>query len=214
MTWQPSRKWRWSAYTDFAYFAWPKYLASLASHAWDNLFSFAYTTDKWEVTGRYRLKMRQKDNSSDTGLLYKNDHRGRFSVAHSFNGLTLKTQCDIVFSDFEETSFGWMATQHARYVFPKIFDVSLSFGYFHTDDFNSRVYTYERGTLYSFNMPVFYGEGIRSVFLIKADITKKLKLQARLGTTKYFDRSTIGTGYQLIDHSSKTDLGLALSIKL
>lgn len=213
LTWHPSRKWNISAYSDFAYFAWPKYQAAEASRAWDNLLTIGYASGSWELSARYRLKMRQKDNEEKTQLIYKNEHRARISVAHHRNGLTLKTQCDMAYCDFKEKSMGWMATQHVRYTFPKVFDVSLSAGYFHTDDFNSRVYTYERGMLYSFTIPVFYGEGIRYACLLRADINDRLMVQARLTATNYFDRNEIGTGYQLINRSSQTDLQLQLRWK-
>jgi hypothetical protein len=67
--------------------------------------------------------------------------------------------------------------------------------------------------LYSFNIPVFYGEGIRYACLLRADINDRLMVQARLTTTNYFDRNEIGTGYQLINRSSQTDLQLQLRWK-
>ena len=67
--------------------------------------------------------------------------------------------------------------------------------------------------LYAFNFPVFYGKGDRATCLVRADLSENLMLQARLATTKYLDRSTIGSGYQLINHSSMTDADIQLRWK-
>jgi hypothetical protein len=214
LSWRPSRQLAVSFYSDFAYFAWPKYQASFASRSWDHLVTINYSTDMWDVGGRYRLKMREKDNESKTGLLYKKEHRVRFYVArHVEHGLQLKTQADVVYCDYKKSSFGWMVSQQGQYVFSKKLKAAMSFGYFRTDDFDSRVYSYERGMLYAFNFPVFYGKGYRATCLVRADLSENLMLQARLATTKYLDRSTIGSGYQLINHSSMTDADIQLRWK-
>ena len=86
--------------------------------------------------------------------------------------------------------------------------------YFNTDGFDSRIYVYEKGPLYSFNFPSFYGEGIRYSLFVRADFSKNLMLIAKLATTNYFDRNTIGTGLRKINRSSMTDLDLQLRLKL
>lgn len=214
LSWRPSRKLSVGFYSDLAYFAWPKYQASFASRSWDHQFTINYSTDMWDVGGRYRLKMRQKDNDSKTGLLYKKEHRARFYVArHVEHGLHLKTQADVVYCDYMNSSFGWMVLQQGQFEFSKKLKTAMSLGYFRTDDFDSRVYSYERGMLYSFNFPVFYGKGYRITCLVRADFSENLMMQARLATTKYLDRSTIGSGYQLINHSSMTDVDVQLRWK-
>ena len=86
-------------------------------------------------------------------------------------------------------------------------------GYFHTDDYNSRVYTYERGVLYTFSFPMFAGEGIHYAFNVRWDASGSLMLMAKLATTNYFDRSRIGSSYQQINQSSRTDLEMQVRWK-
>lgn len=85
--------------------------------------------------------------------------------------------------------------------------------YFNTSNYESRIYAYENGPLYSFSIPSFYGEGIRYAFLIHAKPWDWLTLNAKVATTDYFDRSTIGSSYQLINASSQTDVELQARIK-
>lgn len=208
--WHPSRKLSVMAYTDYAYFAWPRYQALLASHSWDNLLSVAYMQACWTFTCRYRFRMRERNNEEKTGLKYRHEHRGRLSAAYNGKRLSAKTQCDIAYTRHDNSSFGWMLTENVTLIPLRFLKLNAGAGYFHTKNYDSRVYTYEQGMLYSFNFPSFYGEGIRYSFLVRSDICRSLMLMAKLSVTDYFDRNKIGTGYQQIDRSSMTELDLQL----
>lgn len=87
-------------------------------------------------------------------------------------------------------------------------------GYFHTDDYLSRIYVYERSTLYNFSFPSFFGEGIRYAMIAQVKVIPRLTFIVKLATTDYFDRNAIGSGLQQIDHSSQTDLTLQLKWRM
>ena len=202
------------AYTDFAYFAWPKYQASNSSRSFDNLVQMIYSRDYWTFSARYRLKLRERDNEDKSCLIFKNEQRGRLSAAYNDGRWSGKTQLDMAFTHYKEYSFGWMLTQNIGFNSGKMLNVIASLGYFDTDDYNSRLYTYERGMLYSFSFPAFYGNGLRFSLYADADISDKVRLTAKIATTKYFDRDKIGSGYQEISASSATDLELQLRLRL
>ena len=86
-------------------------------------------------------------------------------------------------------------------------------GYFHTTSYASRLYVYERSPRYNFSYPAFYGEGMRLMLMLQGALVSRLTLTAKVGLTRYFDRSTIGTGLQQINSSSQTDLDLQLRWK-
>ena len=204
-TWQPSRKFQLMAYSDFAYFPWPRYQVSQASHAWDHLIQMTWQTNQWKIGMRYRLKRREQDMNEGQLLEWKNEHRGRLYAAYDGGNWNSRTQGDLAYSQFTGNSLGWMVSQQlqAHYKWMK---ASGGIAYFHTDDFDSRLYAYERGMLYSFSFPVFYGEGIRYWIMAQADVRKNIKVIVKVGTTNYFDRSVIGTGYQQVKHSAITDV--------
>ena len=87
-------------------------------------------------------------------------------------------------------------------------------GYFHTDSYDSRLYLYESGPLYTYSMAQFYGEGIRYWLMLRAGLGRGLMLAAKIGVTDYFDRSSTGSGYQQVEGSSLTDLDLQVRIKI
>lgn len=87
------------------------------------------------------------------------------------------------------------------------------FGYFKTDGYDSRVYLYEPGPLYTYSMGQFQGEGWRCWLMARATIGRNLSLTAKWGRTKYTDREVVGSGYQQVDGSALSDLDVQLRWK-
>jgi hypothetical protein len=211
--WQPTRRIKLMAYSDYAFFPASKYQALASSQAWDNLLQVQYTTDRLALGLRYRLKMREYDNSAMTNLATKTTHRGRMSLSFSPGRWRCSTQADLSCSTFEQQrSMGWMVTQNIGYAH-RWLRVNATVGYFDTDDYESRVYGYEQGVLYTYSYRSYDGEGIRWSIAARADLGRHAMLMAHLSTTNYFDRDHISSSLQQIDHSSKTDLELQLRWK-
>lgn len=202
-----------TAYTDYAYFAKPRYQASIASDAWDNLIAAVYNRGNYTLSARYRLKIRTRDNVEKTQLVGETTQRARFAFAYSEVSWSGKTQIDLAHSNYGNASFGYMVSEHATWQPFAWLQASAALSYFNTDDFASRLYTYEQGPLYSFSFPVFYGEGIHCSLFARADVGKHLMFILKCGTTHYFDRDHISSGLQQIDASSMTDLELQMRWK-
>ena len=220
-TWQPSPSWKLMAYADYAYFPWAKYQISQSSHSWDQLLQISYTKSRWIFGGRYRLRIRQKDNDEKTALVTRTEHRGRVSAEYSRGlqipdnkgwGWSSRTQVDFGFISFNAPEKGLMISETLGFTH-RWLRLNGGLGWFHTDSYDSRVYFYELGPLYSYSVTQFSGEGIRYWLMARANIGSRLMLTAKLGITNYFDRSTIGSSYQQINRSSQTDLDLQLRWK-
>jgi hypothetical protein len=96
-------------------------------------------------------------------------------------------------------------------VFPLRFELQGSF--FKTDDYASRVYASEKGLLYMFYTPSFYGEGVRVAAFLRYDLNKQWMLIAKYGQVTYSDREEIGSGNDLIEGNRKSDLQLQVRMK-
>lgn len=208
-TWRPSPGLQLQAYTDYAYFPWPRYQVSHASHAWDNLLSASYTRGDWTVSGRYRLHLRQKDDDAKQALDNYTEHRARLALDWNGGSLGTTTQADVVSTGSSQREWGYMLSQALNGQWHRL-KLSLNGGYFCTDSYEARLYVYERGPLYAFSFPAYYGEGLRLALMTNVYAGKQLTLTAKAGYTHYFDRSTIGSGLQEINSSSMTDLSLQL----
>ena len=196
LTWRPSRSLSVAAYTDYAQFAWPRYQMDANAHSWDNMLTMTWQHGPWTVAARYRWRRRQDETTQ----------RARLSTTHKTDHWTLKTQADLSVAGGEK---GWMVSQNAAYRNRKWL-VAGTMGWFRTADFATRVYGYERGMQYSFGFQSYYGHGIRYSLLAQYAPTRRLALMAKVGTTDYFDRSTIGSGLQQVAHSSMTDVEMQL----
>lgn len=212
-SWRPDAHLDITAYTDFARFAWPKYRAANTSNASDNFISAVYNTGNWKFSSRYRMKIRQYDNDEKTALINKTEHRGRIAAEYSASWWSARTQADVAFSKYKKSSRGHMISQNVGMEIMPWLKINASAAYFNTDDYDSRLYTYEHGMLHSVYFPSFYGKGIRCSLLARADISDRLMLCAKLGITDYFDRSQIGSGQQQINHSSMTDMEVQMRVR-
>lgn len=210
--WQLSKNGLLSFYSDISYFAWAKYRADAASHRWDNFLQFDVASSNWNLLARYRVKMKEMNNDAKTGLTKRYEHRGRLSLSYNTEALLLRTQGDVAYTDDETSSFGYMLSETCSWLW-RWLRLRGSVGYFHTDDYNSRVYGMESGLLYTFSFPAFSGHGMRYTLCLRADVGKNWLFIAKLGMTHYFDSSTISSGLEKIDGSSKTDLEMQVRFK-
>jgi hypothetical protein len=210
--WTPLRGLSMMAYTDYAYFAWPKYGVSQSSHSSDNFVQVTWERRRWNFLMRYRFKAREYDNDEHTDLEMQYLHRGRLAMNYDGNHLKLRTQLDVSHCRQSASSTGYMATQGVTWLCG-LLRLDASVGYFHTDDYASRVYVYERGLMYQFSFPAFYGEGLRGALVAVADVSPGCRVVAKVGSTHYFDRQTIGSGLQQINGSTQTDMELQVRLK-
>jgi hypothetical protein len=211
VNWQPLPRWKVMAYCDYAYFPWAKYQVSLSSHAFDNLLQVSYQRNNWTLEGRYRLKLRQKDDADKTALQTIMTHRGRLSLTYD-GSWSSRTQFDYNQIASGQQERGWMVSQSLGYRY-RWLRLSGGLGYYHTDSYDSRVYLYESAPLYNYGFSQYSGEGIRYWLMARGEIGKRLIVTAKFGTTDYFDRSVIGSSYQQIDGSSQSDVDLQVRWK-
>ena len=213
--WQPAKTWLFQGYVDYAHFSWARYLVSQSSDAFDALFSTCYNGKKWNMEARYRMRIRQRDNSETKLLENRPEHHLRLRAIITLSPqLSLQSQADAVrtWAD-NEWQQGLMLGQHATWQW-RWLKADAHFGWFRTDSYDARLYQYEPSVQYDFSFPAYYGHGLRHSLMLQAAIGQRLKAIIKYGTTNYFDRSTIGSGLQQINRSSMTDILLQLRLSL
>lgn len=202
--WSPTDKWNVTAYTDVAYFAWPKFGTSSSTHSWDNLISVTFRpTNRLSLNTRYRYKDKQDVQTQ----------RIRLTASYGGHSWSSRTQCDVSgVSEATERSFGWMACQQLSYSC-RWLRLSGMVGYFHTDDYASRIYASEPTLLYGTHFSSFFGQGMRCVLMARTDVGHHLTALCKWGGTKYFDRNHISSGLQQIDGSMQADVEIQVKWK-
>lgn len=212
--WQTGKYLSLLAYADYAYFSHPRYRVNRASHIWDYLVSAVYTRGNCTVSARYRLKIGEANGESAGRLINDITQRARLSFAYTTDRWSSKTQIDFSKNQYKTSSTGYMLSENASFCpFPWL-NLTATAAYFHTDSYASRIYSYERGPLYSFSFPVYYGKGIRYALFLRSDISQQWMIIAKCSTTNYLDRDHISSGLQQIDRSVMTDLEIQIRIKI
>lgn len=219
---RPLRKCKVTAYVDFFRFPYLKYLVDEPSSGFDGLMQVTYTPfSSLVVTGSYRYKQKGKNyTDSDTE---EKSVIPYITQCFKFQGnYLLHPDC------MWKTSFQWRSAgsegassvqglsvaqtvTYKKKNFP--FQCDGTYVWFRTDDYASRVYAYEKGMLYSFYVPSYYGKGNRVSLSVRYDCTSKLMVLFKYGQTVYSDRDRIGSGLDAIEGNRKSDLNLQIRWK-
>jgi hypothetical protein len=79
---------------------------------------------------------------------------------------------------------------------------------FDTQDFDSRIFAYERDVPYAFSVPALYGRGQRSYLLLQWMLTDQMDLSFRISESRLEDVREIGSGHDAIEGSVARDVRL------
>lgn len=216
MQWSPFARLKLSAYMDLFRFPWLKYGIDAPSTGKEYMLQLEYTPKRnLSAYIRYKYKQKEKnqfelaDDPGMAGILPYRQQRLRLQVLYAVSpSFSLRTSADgIFYAEAAKQSRGWMVAQSVGWK-PAGLPVQTDFyvAGFHTDDYWSRISSYEKNILYAFNMPSFYGKGVRCAVSFRWDIVERLSLSAKFGYTCYADREVIGTDLEEIEGNVKADV--------
>lgn len=203
-----------TTYIDFFQFPWLQFSVDTPSKGVDFYLSGSYSIhSKSNIEIRYRYKQKERNftlpdnklsvvlpyNTQKLRLRYNNTLRSGWNFRTTIDGSRYKR-------DYIVPENGFMISQNVGYRGSQKWNGDVYFGYFHADTYNVRLYSYEKNILSTFYMPSFYGKGIRLSLSTRYNITRKVSFSIKCGHTRYFNRETIGSGTELIDGNSRTDI--------
>jgi hypothetical protein len=214
---RPTRNVTISAFMDLFRFPWLKYQVSAPSTGQEYLARIEHRTNKysyWYI--QYRNILKKSNNTTYTIPKIEETISQQVSL-----GITSASK-KIIF-----TSKVVYQIKNGNNMYSKgiglINDITLSgklsswsfrMAIFETDDYDTRIYSYERDLLYNFSIPAYYGEGIRVGINAKIKLLPKLDLRIKIARFQYLDRESISTGDQEILSSRKTDLKFQLGLRI
>lgn len=178
-----------SAGCDLRFYPWLKYRCSAPSAAVSREVRLKYLPyDKlaFEAVWNYRQSMLNREETD--GIEKQENFAGSLikgSVRYSpHENLTLMTRLDYKIAR-PGRGHGMLLLQDLSYKFEKI-PLSVWFRYciFKTDDWDSRLYTYENDLLYSFSIPALSGEGNRTYLMVDWRAAKFIDLRIKYGITE------------------------------
>ncbi|WP_373825060.1 ComEA family DNA-binding protein [Bacteroides heparinolyticus] len=220
----PFARWRFFASIDMFSFPWWRYRISKPSQGTDVMFQATYSPKPdLSMYLNYRYKRKERDVTGNRGAVTSpiHHHRFRYRLSYAPGSFTFRTTIDYNhFRQQDKATYhfdgrdGYQCTQSCAYSSPSFpLSFALQAAYFDTDDYDSRIYASERGLLYTFSTPSFFGRGWRYSAVLRYDVSKTFMLLAKFGQTVYEDRETIGSGNDMINGNRKSDLQMQLRVK-
>lgn len=217
---RPSYKLNLSAFVDVFHFPWETYKAASGAKGYEFLTQGSYAfSDNGSFRWRYRFKNKQQDYSApddkSSGLEYYGRHSLRLQGDFLWYGVMCKTTINSAFVKFAgSSSRGILVSQSVKSpVLFKRLEVQLNGHYFRTDDYATRLSAYEGGLLYQFGFSSFYGHGYRLSAVVRYAPLPSLRLLVKFGHTRYFDRTSIGTGNEKSDGHHRENISLQMHYK-
>jgi hypothetical protein len=215
--------WSLNGYVDIFQFPWMKYGVDAPSRGHEFLLQPSYKPNKiFEIYLRFRQQLKEKNSRDYLGnvtpledVLQRNY---RINLSYVINeSFTFKSRIEFVTVHRNSTGQkrGMLITQDLLYK-PKSFplDFSLRYALFDTDDYDTRLYSFENNALYAFAVPAYYYQGSRAYVLIRYSFLRHCDLWVRYGVFLYNNRTSISSGAEGIIGSRKTDLIVQLRISL
>lgn len=216
---QFNKKYSASGYFDLFKFLWLRYRSYTPSQGNEWLLRFNYKPSKnvyLFVQAREESKVR--NTSTDTNLYQTAEGIKRnywINVDYIISTrLSFKTRAQ--FSSYQfggNTTRGMVVLQDITWTQGKI-SISGRYALFDTDDYDNRLYVYERDVWLAFSFPAYYGVGIRNYLLLQYTVSKKVDLWFRWAHVRYTDREIIGSGSEAINGNTRNDLKLQVRIRI
>jgi len=124
------------------------------------------------------------------------------------------TKSRIQFTQFKQngqpTQSGFVIFQDLDIDINKKVKISARFALFDANDYNTRIYVYEKNVLWAFSLPVYYGQGVRDYIMVQYNVNRDLSIWLRLARFEYRNVDKISSGVNEIAGNSKTDVTLQL----
>ena len=216
---QVTEDWRVGAYVDQYRFPWVRYTVPRPSRGIDTRVVIGYEPRPWLSSSLQVQAEREEAGTERAGpggrvlsaVRTETRQSARWETEYVFSdALTLRTRLQL--SRFRAAgtaaSYGVMVAQGFRVRPFASVSVDARVAVFDTDDYASRIYSYEHDLLYSFSVPAFYGEGHRSYVLLQYEPTSSLTIEAKYGVTWYPRRRTLGSGLNATDGPASREVRL------
>ncbi|MDR0370657.1 MAG: helix-hairpin-helix domain-containing protein [Prevotellaceae bacterium] len=221
---RPFRYWKFSFYADSFYFPWIKYGIDAPSSGNDVLLQADYAPKRdLNMFWRFRYKSKMQNVSGAETILPSIAPNEKLSLRYNLNytyhrfGFKNIVEGNVVKKAGNgRWTYGVNAIQDISYSFAEIpLKMDFSFRVFDAENYDNRIYAYEKDILYAFSIPVYYGIGNRYYLTVRYEPNENISFWFKIAQTVYADdRDVIGSGNEQIQGNRKTDIRFLLRWKL
>lgn len=212
-----SKQWSASGYMDLFQFPWLRYRGYAPSEGSEWLLRFNFSPSKNVLMFlQVREETKIRNLPEETNLyLNANGIKRNYWINCDYEAppFTFKTRAQ--FSSYQlggVTTHGFALVQDVSLSIKRC---SLSFRHalFDTDDYDNRLYFYERDVWLAYSFPAYYGVGIRAYVLAQYKVSKKIDLWLRWSQIRYTNRVEIGSGSETIAGNAGNDIKFQARIR-
>lgn len=215
-----SQQWRISAYADHFSFPWMKFRTYLPSKGYEYLVQVNYRPSRnTEMYIRYRIKNKPLNTQNPDMIMHLDDvvrQNYRFHISYPVSpSFTLRNRIELV--DFRfggRREFGYMIYQDV--IFRNLsspWAITARYALFDTDGYDSRIYAFENDVLYAFSFPFYSDKGSRAYVLVRYSLNRSIDLYMRLAQTWFTNRNSTGSGLDLIDGNTRTEIKAQMRLR-
>ncbi len=209
------------AFADHFQFPWMKFRTYMPSQGSDYMINLHYQPVRdIEFIVRFRQKSKPLNTLEKSTIRFLDPvcrTQFRFHVAYPVSAsLSLRNRLEIIrHRHGDEKQKGFMIYQDILYRnLNSPLAITLRYALFDTGGFDSRIYAYEHDVLYAFSFPFYSDKGIRAYLLVRYRIHRRVDLYMRLAQTVYTNRNSSGSGLDLIEGNTRTEVKAQLRYRL
>ncbi len=213
-----NKKYSFSGYFDLFRFPWLRYRSYTLSDGSEWLLRFNYKPTKnisLFLQAREETKVRNSSSGNNLYLTTPGTKRNYWINADYkvTPQLTFKTRAQFSTYELGETnSQGIMLLQDITWNSGRL-SISGRYALFGTDDYDNRLYVYEKDVWLSFSFPAYYGVGVRNYLLLQYSVSEKIDVWLRWAHVRFTDRATIGSGGETIYGNIRNDVKFQTRIR-
>lgn len=209
---KPFQKLLISAYADIFRFPWIKYGVSSPSSGKDYLVKTDYSFSRHSSCYfQYRYSEKEQDfkteNTPTIGKSQFQQYQVSIKTGSEFVSFNSKAVYNIHNNDKGIALINDLNIKINKHGF------SLRMALFDAENYETRIYTYEKDLLYSYSFPAYYGKGLRAGLNAKFNLHKNMVLRFKIARFSYFGALSTGTGDQKIEGNRKTDIKFQLYLR-
>lgn len=210
------KKHQWTGYSDHFRFPQLKFRVYKPSEGVEHMVRYSGNfTRKHNLTIQIRQVRKERNASNPSSVFYENIELIRtvtsvqfdYPLSQYFSGRTKWMAIQI--QEEKEVHSGSMLLQDLFYKYGRL-TISLRYSIFASDDYESRLFAYERDVWLSYSFPSWYGYGIRTYVLAQYQMGEKFTAWLKWSAVQYSDNTPSENGLDEHSESIRADLRIQL----
>lgn len=214
-----NKKYWTSGYFDWFRFNWLRYRGYSPSQGHEWLLRFNYRPTRhvsFFAQMREENKIRNQSLESNLYTTANGTKRNYWINADYQATSTLSLRTRAQFSSYEHAGAktgGLALIQDITFQKSKVV-INARYALFDTDDYDNRLYVFEKDVWLAFSFPAYYGVGVRSYILVQYTVSPSVAIWLRWASTTYSNTDSIGSGSETIIGNTRNDLKFQARIRL